>query len=460
MQAVVFDLEYVDPIEMMRKFPKQNVVFFDSAQRDDSFSRYSFIAVEPFATMVSKNGRILFNNNQFYANPLYFLKQQLSLYSLIADQELPPFQGGIAGYFGYDLCRHLERLPLPNIDDFNFDDMVIGFYDLIVAFDHVRKKSWIFSNGLPEPNIERRRQRAIHRGNYLRSLIENSKNHLHSESKLKVEPSANLTKDEYIEKINKVINYIHSGDIYQANISQRFSAELPEELTPFEIYLRLRERKPAPFSAFLNIENNILLSASPERFLSLRGNSVETRPIKGTRKRDINSARDLELATELLLSEKDRAENIMIVDLMRNDLAKVCRSDSIYVSQLCGLESYPTVHHLVSVVHGELRHQYHAIDLLRAAFPGGSITGAPKIRAMEVISEIETHRRGPYCGSIGYIGFDGTMDTSIIIRTMAIKNNKISYHVGGGIVADSSPHDEYEETLIKGVALYSALTLS
>jgi para-aminobenzoate synthetase component 1 len=257
--------------------------------------------------------------------------------------------------------------------------------------------------------------------------------------------------------VNRVIDYILAGDIFEANISQCFNAKLPKDFSNFDLYLRLRKKNPAPFAAYLNLGNRFVLSASPERFMQLRGDQVETRPIKGTRPRHANAQLDQQLADELVKSEKDKAENIMIVDLLRNDLSKVCQDHTVTVTQLCGLESFATVHHLVSVVKGELMPRHDAVDLLQATFPGGSITGAPKIRAMQIIAEIEPSKRGIYCGSLGFIGFNGTMDTSIAIRTYTIQDDKISFQAGGAVVADSNPLQEYEETLIKSSALRTAL---
>jgi para-aminobenzoate synthetase component 1 len=254
-----------------------------------------------------------------------------------------------------------------------------------------------------------------------------------------------------------VIDYIYAGDIYQANLSQRFQTILPEGDSPFALYQRLRRLNPAPFAAYLNFGDIVIASASPERFLQLRGGWVETRPIKGTRPRGATPVEDKAHARELLASEKDRAENVMIVDLLRNDLSRVCRDHTVTVPELCVLESYATVHHLVSTVVGQLNPGATAIDLLRATFPGGSITGAPKIRAMEIIAALEPTQRGPYCGSIGYVGFDGNIDSSITIRTYAIKNNVVTFQAGGGIVADSDPAAEYEETLTKAGALMEAV---
>ncbi|MFZ1427679.1 MAG: aminodeoxychorismate synthase component I, partial [Geminicoccaceae bacterium] len=268
---------------------------------------------------------------------------------------------------------------------------------------------------------------------------------------------SNFTATGYEAAVQRVVDYILAGDIFQANLSQRFLAELPAGMDAWGLYRRLRRRNPAPFAAFLDFEGVQLASASPERFLELRGRQVETRPIKGTRPRGATPETDRQLGAELLASAKDRAENVMIVDLLRNDLSRVCRDHTVLTPELCVLESFATVHHLVSTVTGELRDGLDAVDLLRATFPGGSITGAPKIRAMEIIAELEPSARGPYCGSIGWLGFDGWMDTSITIRTFAIKGRRVAFQAGGGIVADSEPAAEYAETLDKARALIEAL---
>ena len=266
-----------------------------------------------------------------------------------------------------------------------------------------------------------------------------------------------FTPDAYRAAVKRVIDYIFAGDIFQANLTQRFLADLPKDHEPAALYLSLRERNPAPFAAYVGAGDTSVLSTSPERFLKLTDGAVETRPIKGTRRRAENEEADAAIREELLASEKDRAENIMIVDLLRNDLSRVCRPGSVEVKEYCALKSYETVHHLVSTVTGTLEEGRDAIDLLKAAFPGGSITGAPKIRAMEIIAELEPVTRGPYCGAIGYIGFDGAMDTNIVIRTMVIREGKAAVQAGGGIVADSNPDAEYQESLDKASALLGAL---
>jgi para-aminobenzoate synthetase component 1 len=259
-----------------------------------------------------------------------------------------------------------------------------------------------------------------------------------------------------LDAVARVIEYIRAGDIFQANLSHRLEA--PLDGTPLELYRRLRTRNPAPFAAFLDFGELAVASSSPERFLRVApGGQVETRPIKGTRPRGLGPEHDAALALALAESEKDRAENVMIVDLLRNDLSRVCRPGTVRVPQLFALEQYATVHHLVSTVVGELEPEHDAVDLLRAAFPGGSITGAPKVRAMQIIAELEPTQRAVYCGAIGYLSTSGALDTSVVIRTCLVRGRDVYFQVGGGIVADSDPEQEYRETLDKAGGLLAAL---
>ncbi|MHB1948522.1 MAG: aminodeoxychorismate synthase component I [Gammaproteobacteria bacterium] len=444
------EISYQNPVAVFALFANQNgSVFLDSAQLRPACARFSFIAVDPFLILTSKNDTM---------DPFAKLADELAQFTLARHQDLPPFQGGVAGFFGYDLCQHLEKFVSKQIDDIQFPDLALGFYDLVIAFDHELKKAWIFSSGFPltkeSERLERSQERLIWLEQKLQSVADN-KEITKSISAI----TTNFTCEEYCEAVQKVQEYILAGDIFEANISQRFSAHLPEDYEPFALYCNLRAENPAPFAAYLNFQDTIIASASPERFLKLTYGQVETRPIKGTRPRGKTQEEDLKLAHELSSSIKDQAENVMIVDLLRNDLSRVCEDHSVQVPQLCGLESYATVHHLVSVVTGKLRQDLHAVDLLRATFPGGSITGAPKIRAMEIIAEIEPTQRGPYCGSVGYIGFNGDMDTSITIRTYTIKNQLLTFQAGGAITVDSNPLTEYEETLTKAQALRKALSL-
>jgi para-aminobenzoate synthetase component 1 len=459
---LITEITYVAPLDLFAGFSDaEGAVLLDSAALREFCGHYSFMAVDPFARLISKNGLVHFNNVICEADPFAILERELDKFSLDSHFGLPPFQGGIAGFFSYDLYQHLEELPQAKTDDMQFPDMAVGFYDLVVGFDETLKKAWIFSSGYPLQEPVARKAHAKTRTEWLLSLLKKSIPTPSFISDAVCEQdaiSSNFSPVMYQSAVSDVRDYILSGDIFEANISQRFKTVLPLGLTPFELYQRLRMINPAPFAAYLQFEGTVLASASPERFLKLTQGHVEARPIKGTCARGLTPESDALLAEGLLSSEKDRAENVMIVDLLRNDLSRVSRDHSVSVPMLCGLESYATVHHLVSVVTSQLEEKYHAVDLLRATFPGGSITGAPKLRAMEIIAEIEPTARGPYCGSIGYIGFNGDMDCSITIRTFAIKNGAVTFQAGGAVVSDSSPIAEYEETLIKAQTLKIALT--
>ncbi|HVG82205.1 MAG TPA: aminodeoxychorismate synthase, component I [Methylomirabilota bacterium] len=430
----------------------------DSAKLMDRFGRYSFLAVDPFSVLEAKDGRIALDGQSFEGDPFEVLRERLAGFPLTHRDGLPPFQTGAVGFLSYDLCHHLERLPRPRADDMGFPDLALGFYDVIAAWDHRDRRAFVLSSGWPEPDAAARRKRAIARSEWLARELA-GENEAEPPLAADAAPAiqSNFSRPDYEAAVQRVIDYILAGDIFQANMTQRFRARMPEALTPFALYRRLMAINPAPFAAYLNCADTVIASASPERFLSLRNGWVETRPIKGTRPRGKTPDEDERLAAELLASEKDTAENVMIVDLLRNDLSRVCRDGSVTVPELCVLESYATVFHLVSTVVGQMRPDLGAVDLLRASFPGGSITGAPKIRAMEIIAELEPTQRGPYCGSVGWFGFDGGMDTSITIRTYAIKDGWVTFQAGGGIVADSDPAAEYEESLAKARALIAAL---
>lgn len=448
-----------------------HAIFFDSAQRDPRLGRYSFIAADPFAWISARGVTIRLNGKAPRApcaDPFACLQSYLKQFCQEAIEGLPPFQGGAAGLFGYDLCHHLERLPRPKIDEFKVPDLGVGIYDWSVVFDHVAGRAWLVSTGFPEIDSRRRRRRAERRLADVKTLLRLAavRPRARPVTAVSIEaaqwsvPSvdgltSNFSRAEYLRTVQRAIDYIHAGDCFQVNLAQRLL--YPARLAALELYLRLRQCNPATFAAYLDLGDFVIASASPERFVRVEQGEVETRPIKGTRPRVADPAEDARLLGELQASPKDRSENIMIVDLLRNDLGRVCRYGSVHVAALCRLESYQFVHHLVSEVRGKLRPGLGPIDLLRASFPGGSVTGAPKIRAMEIIAELEPTARGAYCGSLGYIGFDGTMDSNILIRTFTHGRGWIQFPVGGGIVADSSPEREYEETWHKAEGLLRAL---
>lgn len=468
--SVVQEVDWLDPCSCFSGFAEQpHALWFDSADTKHPAGTYSYIAVTPFETISVKNGDM----NGLNVDPFDHLKARLAHFTedwSALPEDLPAFRGGAGGYFGYDLAQGLETLPPPispfAVDDTGLPDMVVGLYDLVIAFDHDAQRCFLFSTGFPETDIAARSHRAVMRLEDMKRNLygvsggDGGMQSVHAPPPLTRMPTSPLSAAEYQNRVQKVIDYILAGDIFQANLSHRFEAELSPQDTAFAFYKRLRQVSAAPFAAFFQLGDWALASASPERFLSCRDGRVETRPIKGTRPRHRDSRRDAALALALQKDAKERAENIMIVDLLRNDIARVCQEGSIKVPSLCAVESFPAVHHLVSIIEGTLKQPAGPTDLLKACFPGGSISGAPKIRAMEIIAELENTCRGPYCGAIGYIGFDGIMDTNIAIRTPIIRDTHIHFQVGGGITAASDPASEYRETLDKAVGIFRALGLT
>jgi para-aminobenzoate synthetase component 1 len=444
--------------------PKFYSFFLDSGMDPSKLGRYSFMGSDPFLVMRSRGDEITLIKEgvegKRRGNPFDVLGELMDMYKSDTEELPVPFTGGVVGYLSYDLCHFIEKLPHKAIDDLDLPECYLGFYDAIAAFDHRENKTYIVSTGFPELEAEKRRRRAETRLSELRNTILLSpppQSAAKSSLKKGMALQANFSHEGYLAAVIRAREYIGAGDIFQVNLSQRFEAEL--DIRPYELYKRLRRINPAPFASYLNFAGVNIVGASPERFLKVRGDLVETRPIKGTRPRGKTPEEDRAQAAALLSSKKDRAENIMIVDLERNDLGRVCRYGTVRVTELAILETFPTVFHLTSTVVGRLREMQNRIDLLKASFPGGSITGAPKVRAMEIIDELEPTRRSVYTGSIGYLGFNGDMDLNIVIRTIIIKDGKAYFQVGGAIVYDSEPEAEYTETLDKGRALIQALGL-
>ena len=463
---LVREVPYLDPLDAYGAFAGEPYALLLDARapgKDDRAlaGRHAFVAADPFRTIGCEGASVRVAGKDVPGDPFRVLQR------ILAEQGrsesvagLPPFQGGAAGYFGYELNRHLERLPEGPDDAFRVPDMMVGLYDLVLAIDVARRRAWIVSSGRPATTPRSRRRRAEARAERLAATLASRRALPPSPPDAREVPDLEwrsnfASRAAYESAVARVVELIHAGDVFQVNLSQRFRTRLPPGLDPLSCYRRLRRISAAPFGAFLDFGEMRVASNSPERFLRVVGERVETRPIKGTRPRGATPAEDRALAGELLASEKDRAENVMIVDLLRNDLSRVCRDHSVRVPALCALESFATVHHLVSTVEARLSPGSDAMDLLRAAFPGGSITGAPKVRAMEIIAALEPSRRGPYCGAIGYVGFDGTMDTSVAIRTITFRGRDAVFQVGGGVVADSEPAAEYDETLAKARALFA-----
>ena len=432
--------------------------FLDSGLSSGGLGAYSFVGFDPFLVFSAKGRAITLTRDgratTHTGDPLAELQTLLLRHQAANPIGCPvPFTGGAVGFFGYELCTQLEKLPRTSTDDLpEVPDLAFAFYDGIIAHEHATARTWLVANPIQTASaatILARLHAAVDRPSASQPSVFSSRLD---------PPVSNFTSASYAAAVERIKAYIASGDVYQVNLTQRFEAPLP--CAPFALYERLRARSPSPFATYLNFGPVQIASSSPERLLRIHDRHVETRPIKGTRRRDADPDADACLARELLSSVKDRAELLMIVDLERNDLGRVCDYGSVHVDDLWRLESHPTVHHLIANVSGTLRAGCDAIDCVRATFPGGSITGAPKIRAMEIIDELEPHRRHVYTGAIGYLGFDGNCDLNIAIRTITCVGRRAFYHVGAGIVWDSDPASEYQETLDKGRAMRDALTTS
>ncbi len=467
-EEVDTELSPFDAFELL--FEGKHFSFFlDRGMDPGKLGRYSFVGSSPFLVLSSRGSEITLTRgaekSSLRGNPFDILNNFLGVYHLDSSSPQVPFLGGAVGYFSYDLCHFIERLPGTAVDDLRLPECYFGFYDLVVAFDNLQGRAYIISTGFPELRESERMERASQR---LKEVKEKLADVSASGRKAPLLPisstmgqvtlAGGFTHQEYVAAVEKARQYIIAGDIFEVNLSQRFEAEL--STTPYELYRRLRQVNPAPFACYLGFDEVSVVSASPERFLRVHGDWVETRPIKGTRPRGKTPEEDEALANELVSSIKDRAENIMIVDLERNDLGRVCRFGTIKVTELAILEVFPTVFHLTSTVEGNLREGKNCIDLLKATFPGGSITGAPKVRAMEIIDELEPTRRSVYTGNIGYLSFNGNLDLNIAIRTFLVKGSKAYFQVGGAVVYDSDPEAEYQETLDKARALINALNMA
>ncbi len=475
-----------DPYDAFLRFADcPRVLFLDSAAPERVHGRYSYLAAHPSQVVVANQRSVTIEvarstdlDDHLYVvsrqladvDPFDVVKEQLASYRAEPLPDLPPFQGGAAGLFSYGLSRVFERIPEHSFDEFETPDLVVGIYDWVLAWDHERGSCHLLSCPI-DWDMGHKEHIAAQRADSVITKLEGpasappparTENRIPRERLAPSWPVPNraellsdFSKDDYVRAIARAIEYVHAGDVFQVNLSQRLLAPLTS--TSLEFYSALRRNNPAPFAAYFDFGDFVVASSSPEQFLGLDGDEVVTRPIKGTRSRGYTAEEEIYRRLDLKESEKDRAENVMIVDLLRNDLSRVCLPHTVTVPRLFEVERHPTVHHLVSEVRGQLRDDCGALDLLRSSFPGGSITGAPKVRAMEIIAELEPTDRGFYCGSLAWIAFHGGMGSSILIRTVTLGRGWMQLPVGGGIVADSSPEAEYQETLDKAAGMVRAL---
>jgi anthranilate synthase component I len=461
----VFSADLLTPVSAYLRLAQGARYSFllESVEGGEKIARYTFAGANPEEVFRYAAGAcVLENRNRMIweeRDPISFLREHMAKFRPVRVPGLPPLVAGAIGYFSYDMVRLIERLPKRLRDDIGLYDAMLMFYRGLIAFDHVQHRLWIVRNVYTEgPGSLRTKYNAavqeIHRTReFLQAPVEGEKPRKEVARKLNV--SSNFKRSEYLNAVHKSKAYIRAGDIFQVVISQRFSTKTKAH--PFDVYRELRALNPSPYLFYLQLNDVYVVGSSPEMLVKVQGNDVFYRPIAGTRWRGKNEDEDLALEKEMLASEKERAEHIMLVDLGRNDLGRVCEYGSVKVEKLLTVERYSHVMHLVSSLRGQLREDVDCFDALMAAFPAGTVSGAPKVRAMEIIEELEKTRRGIYAGGILYLDFAGNLDSCIALRTMVIKNGVAHVQAGGGIVADSTPAGEFDESVNKSKALLKAL---
>jgi anthranilate synthase component 1 len=445
------DLE--TPVSAYLKIARGNYSFLlESVEGGERLARYSFIGTEP--SLVLRTG------NEYPVDPLLSVERELSRFQVVSIADLPRFHGGMVGYLNYEVAHYFEKLPSPTHDPLGLPESILMLADTLLAFDHITHKIKIISHARLDGDIEAAYHQAIRK---IDELAERLSRPLQSEDRGNVSPvesivSSNLSSAEFETIVSRAKEYIRAGDIIQVVLSQRLAR--PAHATPFAIYRALRSVNPSPYMYYLYMGDLHIVGASPELLVRVENGVVSNHPIAGTRPRGRSISEDLTLEEELRSDEKERAEHIMLVDLGRNDIGRISQPGTVEVTQLMDVERYSHVMHLVSHVQGKLREGLSQFDALRSCFPAGTVSGAPKIRAMEIIAELERERRGPYAGAVGYFSFSGNMDTAITIRTIVIKDNIAYIQAGAGIVADSIPEREYQETLDKAQGLLTAIDLT
>ena len=442
---------------------RQRVFLLESIEGGERLARYSFLGWDPFLIVRGKGDRVtteeVGETSTATGKPLEKLREISKRYRAVSLPDLPPFTGGGVGYFAYDLVRHFEKLPSRTSDELGLEDLHIMYFSTILAFDHLRHRIHIIANILTDrgnQSLEHKYRDAILRIEQIEQRLTAPLSLPEPPSSNSLpEPISNVSAEQYRDNVNKAKEYIRAGDIFQVVLSQRLSMKITCD--PFDIYRALRFINPSPYMFFLRFDDLYLAGASPEMLVRVHHGRVEYGPIAGTRPRGATPDEDVLLGKELLQDEKERAEHIMLVDLGRNELGRVCQVGTVKVTDLLRVERYSHVMHLVSSVEGKLLDDLDCFHALEACLPAGTVSGAPKVRAMEIIEELEPARRGVYAGAVGYVDFSGNLDTCIALRTMVIKNGRADIQAGGGIVADSEPERERQESLNKARALVRAV---
>ncbi len=463
---IVADLD--TPVSAFYKLADSPYAFLlESVEGGERIGRWSFLGVDPVLVIRTKDRRVSIVSDGGTEqhtlgdgeDPLHVIEAAMGAGRLVPHGDLPPFVGGAVGFMGYDLVRFFERLPDQTEDDLDLPDVCFMLADTSVVFDRVLNRVKVMSMARVNGDVDAAYEAACTR---VDALVERLRRPLPPLPRRRgtgdLQVRSNFTQRDFEDAVRRAKEYITAGDIIQVVPSQRFAART--EVAPFELYRALRSINPSPYMFFLQLDDLSIVGSSPEILVTERGGTVRTRPIAGTRRRGATGEEDLALEAELLGDEKERAEHIMLVDLGRNDIGRVCQYGSVSVDELMVIERYSHVMHIVSDVKGKLRPDRSQFDVLRACFPAGTLSGAPKIRAMEIIDELEPTRRGPYGGALGYFSYSGSMDTAIIIRTAVMRDGVCYWQAGGGIVADSQPTLEYEESCNKAMAIRRALELA
>ncbi len=441
------DLE--TPVSAYLKVARGNYSFLlESVEGGERLARYSFIGTEP--------SLILSTGTENRTDPLFLIEEEFKQFKLVPVGGLPRFHGGMVGYLSYEVARHFEKLPSPENDPLGLPESVFMLADTILVFDHLTHKIKVVSHAHLNGSVEKAYQEATDK---IDSLVQRLRQPIAVETppitSTKYDVTSNISPTEYAAIVSQAKEYIYNGDIIQAVMSQRFARQT--EASPFAIYRALRSINPSPYMYYLQLDDCHIVGASPELLVRVEDGTVSNHPIAGTRPRSKDTAQDKALEEELRNDEKERAEHLMLVDLARNDIGRISEPGTVTVTQLMDIERYSHVMHLVSHVQGKLRGEFSQYDALRACFPAGTVSGAPKIRAMEIIADLEPDKRGPYAGAVGYFDFSGNLDTAIAIRTIVIKNGVAYVQAGAGIVADSVPEKEYQESVNKAQALLNAI---
>ncbi|MHB1420179.1 MAG: anthranilate synthase component I [Bacillota bacterium] len=463
-EELVVDLD--TPISIYKKVSKGDYTYLlESVDGGETVARYSFIGLRPLLILTSSGNRLFIQEGSTrrseLGNPLYKIGEILASYAVEPQPGLPRFFGGAVGYFGYDLVRHVETLPMQAEDDLHLPDSYLVITEVVLIYDHVERRLKVVVLSRPGDNPRLAYEKALEsiaaiESDLSREVYDPLGRRVEENSQeLPLDFRSNISQERFMQDVEKAKEYIAAGDIFQVVLSQRLEA--PVSCPPFEIYRVLRRLNPSPYMYYLNFGDLQVVGSSPEMLVRVEGSVVLNHPIAGTRKRGRDAEEDREMELDLVADEKERAEHLMLVDLARNDVGRISAYGSVTVPQFMEVERYSHVMHMVTTVQGELAPGVNAYDALLACFPAGTVSGAPKVRAMEIIEELEPTRRGPYAGAIGYLGFNGSLDTCITIRTMIVHQGKAYVQAGAGIVADSVPEKEYQETLSKASALLAAL---